>query len=252
MRAYIAINIALLLVLTVIPGCSDQPPTAPTDDGSQTTPIATAQSEPGAEAQAMALWLGGEIAVSDSLAISLDAEMASIRDRFLDSVPEVAIEFCPPWQSGKIVVGFEETTYDSVLAGEYRAWDSLNLVYGFDSVVVGTYHPSLAWAVLEFTEPLNPVLLAQAYEQLPGITFATPNRFIGDGPMLLAWPDDDARIYFFRKAWGDCLAGCIYSQYDIFRVVESEPTYLGHFESTVNIPLYLRKLFNDAWQDYYR
>lgn len=252
MKTTRALNILLSLALAGMIGCSKESPTAPIPDNDDPVQLPTARSEASEEAGAMALWLGGELRSPDTLAYLLDSEITAIRNVYGDSIPGTAIEFRRPWQSGKIVVGFEDVAYDSVLNGQFTAWDSLNIAYGLDSVIVGVYHPSLAWAVLDFGEELNPVLLAQEYEQLPGVTFAMPNRYIGDGPMLLGWTDGEARVYFFRQAWENCLAGCLYSEYDIFRSEASEIEYLGHFGSTVNIPLDLRTLFNDAWQDYYR
>jgi hypothetical protein len=245
--------IAALTIALSITGCSHDklfgPSSPPTLPGIQPIP---ARENPGEEARLAALWVSGELTPPLDLAQRIESDLDLIRERWSDSLALVTLEFKPPWQPACIIVGFEETTFDSILAGEYHAWDSLNTQYGLDSVEIGSYHPSLAWVLLRFDESANASVLCDAYRSLPGVRFASPNRFVGDGPGLFLWRDSESLVYFFREAWGDCLAGCIYAEFDIFCADGSEIAYLGHFSEIAHIPLYYRALWGTAWDSYHR
>jgi len=249
--------LALCLGLTaLIGGCSKESPTSPTTivepgppepdpDPQPTLP------DPSDEALAASQWLQSSLLPSVDLARAIDSGLAAIRQDWADSLEIVEMQFQSPWESGKIIVGFETDTYLLVREGVYYAWDSLNSHFELDQIIFSDFHPSLNWVTLEFTRDLNPDVLAAAYRDLPGTRFVTPNRFVGDGPILLMWPGDEGIYYFFRDAWGDCPSGCLHSEFDLFRSLSGEIEYLGHYIDAYRIPLEYRYSWGDAWDSYY-
>ena len=79
--------------------------------------------------------------------------------------------------------------------------------------------------VLKFSQIYNTQLLSQIYTQanLEGVRYAAANGYIGNGPTIVAQPP----FYIFIDAWGDCMAGCTYSEYWRFKVEEGQAVLLS-------------------------
>lgn len=202
------------------------------------------------EAIDAALWMSGELTVPMSLARSLEEDLLQIRQQWGDSIENCSIGFRTPWEAGKIVIGFDDATYASVLEGTYTAWDSLNAVFGVLHTSHDDYHASLNWSTVYFLNEINPTIACAQYENLPGVRFATPNRFVGDGPIMIPWPGDDGTVYFFKNAWGDCLSGCIYAEFDLFEADSTGMKYVGYYPNLLLVPIEYRTLWGRAMIHY--
>ena len=113
--------------------------------------------------------------------------------------------------------------------------------------------PAFKMLKLNFENPLNPEILAEAYQHLPGLRFVVPNRYMGESPMLLPAISDDGRLlYFFRNAWGDCPSGCLYAEFWVLTVINDRIVYDGYFSDKTMMPDDLLVAFETAWTRYWQ
>jgi hypothetical protein len=201
------------------------------------------------EAEQIAMTLSRELHAPWQLRERIRADLHRIRADWIDSVPQVAIEFWPSWPPSRLLVGVSADVYAEILNDDYRDWDSLNEIYGLDSIEFRSIH-RFHWLRLQFDGCQNSERLAEAYDSLRGFAYAEPNFWVGDGPRLLALPVGNQMIYFFRNAWGDCPAGCTNSTHDVFSSTADTIVYHGHFS---DIPLEdpWQSLLDEAWNRYY-
>jgi hypothetical protein len=219
MFAHRRLTLVAILVLPLIINCSKStrtkcPPRTPKADE---------------EAELIALCLSGGLVAPDGLYEQVRRDLAAIRSTFGDSYESVAkINFRTPWLPGCLVMAFDDTTEQRVLSGEYHAWDVLNKkleLATLDTLFLRRY----GFSVLYFEGRLHPYRLSELYGVLPGVRYAFPNHLAGDRPNVYARHDVYGSTYLFRKAWGDCPSGCIYSEYWYFRVDDNWPMFVGHW-----------------------
>ena len=98
----------------------------------------------------------------------------------------------------------------------HAEFDSLNARLGL-SVVVRIFQFS-GTVIFYFNEYLNVAAAARAYAALEGIEYAEPNAYVGDGDDIDAVESEGRWYVVFRRAWGDCPAGCINETLDFFVV----------------------------------
>ena len=89
----------------------------------------------------------------------------------------------------------------------YAAFDSLNERLGL-SVVVRMF-PFSGIVTFYFDEYLNVDAAARAYATVEGVEFAEPDAWLGDGSDIAVKKSQGRWYVVFRRAWGDCPAGCI-------------------------------------------
>ena len=102
----------------------------------------------------------------------------------------------------------------------YVAFDSLNEQLGL-SAVIRTF-PILGIVTFYFDAYLNVDAAAQAYSTVEGVEFAEPDSYVGDGSDVAVKKSAGRWYVVFRRAWGDCPAGCINEEFDFFIVDEAE------------------------------
>ena len=208
----------LLFLLSVLFSCS------------KSTKHEKYQLPPGAhrEASVIALYLSGELEASESLTNKVLRELAAIRSAFGNDFPITCLEFLPPWVVACVIVAFDDTTHEKVVAGNYHAWDQLNdwcQVTRIDIHEVTCY----SYVALYFERLLHPSRLAELYGTLPGVIHSDASRLDGDWPNLYPRMMHSAITYLFRYAWGDCMAGCIYNEYWYFIFEGDQPVFVGHW-----------------------
>jgi hypothetical protein len=221
MSNYWRVLLAAILVLSITVSCSKS-----TRSGYK---LRTPKADQ--EAELIALCLSGEMIAPQDLYDQVRRDLATIRASFGDNYESVAeIEFRTPWLPGCLVMAFDDTTERQVLSGEYHAWDLLNKK--LELVTVDTlFLRRYGFSLLYFEGRLHPYRLSELYGVLPGVRYAFPNHIAGDWPNIYARRDFCGMSYLFRKAWGDCPAGCIYSEYWYFRVDDNWPMFVGHWVS---------------------
>ena len=212
------ITFVLILVLCVIISCS------------KSTKHEDFELSPWAyeEAGLIALCLSWELVAPDSLYNQILSDLVAIRSTFGDNFDAIRITFMPPWIASCLMVGFDDTTAQKVANGEYRAWDELNKKYGVTKINTSAVTRS-GYAELYFKGRWHPRRLGEQYAVLSGVTYAGPNHIYGDWPNVYARQTAEGLTYLFRAAWGDCLSGCIFSEYWYFIFEVDQPVFVGHW-----------------------
>lgn len=181
------------------------------------------------EAELIALCLSGDLVAPDTLYNQVLSDLTAIRSTFGDNFEPInRITFVPPWVAGCIIISFNDTTAQKVANGEYYAWNKLNIRYEVTEIDTSLVD-SIGFAVLWFKGRLHPLPLAELYGVLPGVRYTDPNGRLGDSPNVYPRQTGDGITYLFRDAWGDCPAGCIYSEYWYFVFEGNQPVFIGHW-----------------------
>ncbi len=178
------------------------------------------------DAELMALCLSGEMTAPEDLYSIIARDLGAIREEYGPSEPIVnQLTFRTPWVVSCVVLVFDTVTDISIRNGTYHAWDELNQTFGLTHFELSSLSHM---AVLYFEGRLHPRRLAELYDKLPGVR-ADPNGILGDGPNIYPRKTDSGMSYLFRAAWGDCLSGCIHSEYWYFECTGSrKPAFIGH------------------------
>ena len=132
------------------------------------------------------------------------------------------------YATGELILGLEPWLFETVTSlledgGErielrtgHAEFDSLNARLGLSAVVqIFRFSETV---VFYFNEYLNVAPAARAYASLEGIEYAEPNAYVGDGDDIDAVESEGRWYVVFRRAWGDCPAGCINEVLDFFIV----------------------------------
>jgi hypothetical protein len=208
---------ALISILVLTTSCSDCQSTCP--------PL----EEISDDAKLMALYLSNEIYPPLELSWHIQQDLDYIRSVYGDDHPTLTeLRFKPRWELNCLHVVFTEGTAHQIERGEYHAWDDLNEAYGVTEMrysLGGTE----SYISFHFAHLVNPVRLAEEYDALPGTIYARPCMLLGDGSNIYPLRTEAGITYLFRRGWGDCLMGCVWSEYWYFRRGERPPAYEGHW-----------------------
>jgi len=219
MFTYCRLTLAAILVLPLIINCSKSTRTK--------CPSRTPKADE--EAELIALCLSGKIVAPDNLYEQVLRDLAVIRSTWGDSIQNVdRIRFWTSWVPSCLILGFDDTTTQQLLDGVYDAWDDLNERYELTSMDT-THLARDGFVVLYFVGRLHSWRLAESYQDLPGVWAASPNYLPGDWSNVYARQTLTGMGYLFRRGWGDCPSGCLYSEYWYFRVGDNWPTFVGHW-----------------------
>ncbi|MCJ7497860.1 MAG: hypothetical protein MUO78_06970 [candidate division Zixibacteria bacterium] len=219
-RAIVLIQLIMLIVCLVL-SCKNSLPTRPKDNpGQWETPRMNR------EAEEAALWLSDSLIAPEGLYFKILHHLERIRAEYSDSIPQVDINFWPPWMTNKLILMITEEAKDQIRTGQYHDLDSLNNVFHFVSMDTSLFR-WISIVVLSFEGRFHPERLAEVYEKISSVIYGEPNSFLGDWSNVYPWYSDNGLTYLFREAWGDCLSGCIYSRYWYFEVTNLGVRYIG-------------------------
>lgn len=101
----------------------------------------------------------------------------------------------------------------------HGAFDALNTQLGLSAVRV---LPAFDSVHLILDERANIDAALRAYLAIDGVAHAEPDALVGDGPDIEAAKVRGTWHVVFRKAWGDCPAGCIFKVLSFFTVADGE------------------------------
>jgi hypothetical protein len=148
-----------------------------------------------------------------SLSAGLTADQA-VYDRVVRDVqsirslqPQLADVTYHPAYVNQIVVGASPDTLEEMDRGAYKTWDCLNQQYKLKSKRLGS-----AFMVLQFDGIFDLEQLSVLYAALPEITYAEPDRIVGDASSIYVTRDTSEWHYVLDVASDDCEAGCINHQ----------------------------------------
>ena len=170
---------------------------------------------------------------------ALGHEIEGVLVRIRDAYPAMAeISAREDHKPATLLLGLEPDLFETVsgqLDGERRSvtlrtghaeFDALNAKLGLWAV---RPFSSAGVAAMYFRERLNIDAARRAYLAMVGVTYVELDALLGDGSGIEATKSQGIWYVVFRKAWGDCPAGCIYEDVSFFTVDNSgveriEPT----------------------------
>ena len=131
------------------------------------------------------------------------------------------------WEPGTLILGLEPSLFEAVSVGlpeerisgpfctGHPEFDALNAAVGLRGVEILPFEYALA-IVIRF-HPRECVHSATiSYHGIEGIIYASPDFVLGDGSDIEVLWSDGKWYAVFRKAWGDCPSGCIFSELHFF------------------------------------
>ncbi len=197
------------------------------------------------EAEMAASVLSGQVMAPQYLYERVLGDLQKIREEFGDSLPVRNIGFWPHWIASGITARIDSVTLADSTSGARRILDSLNAVYRCLSAT-----KPYTWWEFEFQGVLNPFALIEIYSNVPGMKVICP-AINGPGDWSLFGLSSSKRgeiDYFFRYGFGDCPAGCIYSEIFYFSTTHREVTYHGFYPHDVQHPEAKPEWFEEAQQ----
>lgn len=237
-----------LLLALALNQCSDKQPTKPTIDWRDTLTYVETPTDD-FEAETAAYSLSGTRLAPKYLFDKIYTELELIRSQH-DSVQGVRVEYIPFYPTSQLLALFDPVVTDSIRAGTYHAWDSLNDLCRLDTF----YFEWKDYMILKFEGNQNPSALYDLYEDLPGLQGVGRFPRGVDSPQLLLKMEGQEIKYFFREAWGDCPAGCMYSRFNYLTISQGTATFHGSFDdfpidSSMPYPSWVDTAVQ-VWQDY--
>ncbi|MBC8550586.1 MAG: hypothetical protein H8D23_13145 [Candidatus Brocadiales bacterium] len=128
----------------------------------------------------------------------------------------------PPWEVGRLSLGFEDIQIQEILSNHYTGWDSIPEQFRPDSVRVTSENWGTVRAYVSNRQ--HPVLLAEQYQGLPGLKWAEASTYgVFDYPHfpILVFDHDGQLEYVFH----------LYEfESHHFKIFEYEPVYLGEMQ----------------------
>lgn len=261
-------HIAVLLVrlaaccVLLLASCSDSPDPAASDGDGAPAVVPSDAWEPPTLTEAAVL---AHRFLQEDDALLVDAtqrdeigrEIGRVLSQIRTAFPEVAdVTARERYRPGVLLLGLEPALFGIVselLEGQagavtlrtgYVAFDSLNERLGL-SVVVRMF-PFSEIVTFYFNEYLNVAAAAQAYSTVEGVEFAEPDSYLGDGSDITVKKSQGRWYVVFRRAWGDCPAGCINEELYFF-VVEGTDVERIDPAQAMGIAEFRELVMNRGW-----
>lgn len=142
--------------------------------------------------------------------------------------PEMAeVNARPIWEPGTLILRLEPSLFKAVALGlpeegvsapfctGHPELDALNAAVGLRRVKILPFEYTRV-IVIGF-DPREHVYSAGAsYEKIEGVIYARPEPVLGGGSDIEVLRADGKWYAVFRRAWGDCPSGCIFSELNFF------------------------------------
>ena len=159
----------------------------------------------------------------------LSDEIARVLGIIRSTWPEmVEVNARPRWEPGTLILRLEPSLFKAVSLGLPEEdgvsapfctgrpeFDALNAAVGLRGVEIFPLKYVLA-VEIRF-DPREHVYSAGAsYEKIEGVIYARPNSMLGDGSDIEVLWSEGKWYAVFRRAWGDCPSGCIFSELHFF------------------------------------
>ena len=135
------------------------------------------------------------------------------------------------YRPGSIILGLEGGLRDTVVSTwnnenahappptGHAAFDALNAKLGLRAAETLRYG---GYAFLEVDERVDVMEAVFAYFMIDGVDYARPEWAVEGSPDVDAVKVRDTWHVVFRNAWGDCPAGCMFSELSFFTVADGE------------------------------
>ena len=206
-----------------------------------------------ANAERMALYYSRERTAPLDLYQTIAYDWRAIEAMEMPDSSEIVMPpFRPPWAAGSLLIWADSATGAAMQQGLYTAWNRLNATIGVTEIRYWDWRLRTDQALsVTFDERLNVARVAEAYEELPGVSGTEPNHWFGDYPNTFLRLEPGRRVYFFRDAWGDCPAGCGVEEWWVVEVSGRGPRLLCHpLDTGAEWATEFRSV-KQEWQTYY-
>jgi hypothetical protein len=189
---------------------------------------------PDEKAEIIALYLSGELLAPLVLYERIHAELEYIWGEYTPTYPVLSqINYRAAFgQASAIGFFIDEATYNQLADSVYHAWDALNEMHEFETYRLHDTYYSGYIIDMYFRGRRHPCVLTEIYDSLPGFTapeWCGVAGSLGDYPNIYPRMAEDTISYLFRNAWGDCPAGCIYSEFWYFVSVDDSMNLVGYW-----------------------
>ena len=199
-----------------------------------------------------------ELEIPDFPGYSLIDDIARVL-RMIHAVwPEMAeVSARPKWEPGTLILRLEPYLFEAVsvslpeegvsapLCTGHPEFDALNAAVGLRGVEILSFE--YVSAVLIRFHPREYIHSASiSYEEIEGVISARPDFILGDGSDIEVLWSGGKWYAVFRKAWGDCPSGCIFSEIQFFVEHEGEIERIAP-ERAADIEEFARILAERGW-----
>jgi hypothetical protein len=221
----------IILGVAVAISCTDRGTNTKSDDPLKWLKNQLSQTpRDNAEAEWVALWLSDALVAPESLYVQIRDDLARLRQTYRDSIHELRwIEFTPHYYPTAIDLSVTDSVFTAIRAGHYHQWDSLNQLYGVDSIYTDSIGTLGYFVHLEFKKRLNADSLTGYYARLPGVIDSSSLEFGGDWSNIYPWSVGDRRTYLVRLGSMDCELGCMQERFWYFRTNDTTIEFAGTF-----------------------
>ncbi len=175
-----------------------------------------------------------ESGTPDFLGYSLIDDIARVLRMIRAVSPEmVEVSARPKWEPGTLILRLEPSLFEAVsvslpeegVSGPFCTghpeFDALNAAVGLRGVEI--FPLEYVSAVVIRFHPREHIHSASiSYQGIEGVIYARPDFVLGDGSDIEVLWSDGKWYAVFRKAWGDCPSGCIFSEIQFFVEHEGE------------------------------
>lgn len=174
--------------------------------------------------------------------------------------PEMAeVNARPIWAPGRLILSLEPSLSEAVSSNlpeegasapfctGHPEFDALNVAVGLRAVEILPFEYTRV-IVIGF-DPREHVYSAGAsYEKIEGVIYARPEPLLGDGPDIEMLWSGGKWYAVFRRAWGDCPSGCIFSELHFFIEHEGEVERIDP-ERAARIEEFAQILADRGWRE---
>lgn len=165
---------------------------------------------------------------------SLIDEIARVLGIIRSTWPEMAeVNARPRWEPGTLILRLEPSLFEAVSAGlpeedvsapfctRHPEFDALNAAFGLRAVEILPFEYTRV-IVIRFDPSEHIYSAGASYEEIEEVIYARPELMLGGGSDIEVLRSEGKWYAVFRRAWGDCPSGCIFSELHFFVEHEGE------------------------------
>ena len=212
----ISLLFVTIIIVIVCLSCDDRSPSSEIPDILR-TPM---ENE---EAELAAMTLSGELVAPTYLYRKIKGELELIRSTWIDSIPDVGVEYKPNIFPSTLVILLYEGAFDSLLSGDYHEWDSLNNYYRLDTIDIMGFKEYLT---LRFKGRLNPRVIYYDYNELEGVRGVTGHDRVVESSLLLI-NNAEYKFKYFFKYCSNIMDDCMSSNFHYFEIEDGQAVHKG-------------------------
>ena len=155
-------------------------------------------------------------------------EIARVLGIIRSTWPEMAeVNARPRWEPGTLILRLEPFLFEAVSVSlpeeglsapfctGHPEFDALNAAVGLRGVEILPFEYTRV-IVIRFDSGEHVYSAGASYERIEGVIYAEPNLVLGDDSDIEVLWSEGKWYAVFRRAWGDCPAGCIFSELYFF------------------------------------